>query len=150
MDLQERYEQMIFHANICLKRWNIQSVEDGRYRKSYQDMRSMILSWLNRVFMQYRTAAGEESRWRERKAIAKSLGKFMDFTVSEVNGIHITSVSIVENSRLGMTMPVLDYEKLNEQAELACKVSPPRSDTWLEPGKVGDVDFKEIEGIKFT
>lgn len=139
-NFNETMQECIIYINVCLKKWRLYSKNSGKFR-GYTDRRSMILSWLNRAYM---THYHIDKPWRHKNDMARTLGRFMDFTVYDMeDDIYITSVTVPSNSLLFEKLESIDYKEMNRRANNLVERSPSTSE-------VKHISFGEIESIKFT
>lgn len=132
------FEDEIIHANICLKRWQVEGKQTD-----WDSVRSLILTWLNRAYTRYYGSFGN-GRWRERKAISRGLADSMFFTVIRGDDIHINSIDVKDRATGGtLAFPSLDYAELNKLANARLTFNPALR-------SLDDLEFKNIQSIKFT
>jgi len=128
------FEDIIVHANICLKRWN-----DKGGNWDYEQLRGMILSWLNKAYLR---TYSNYSNWRERRAASRNLSQYMHFTY-DPKELYITSVTLrspIDGDPL--SFPLIDFTVLNKKANEAMAYTPALMD-------VNSINFETIETIKF-
>jgi hypothetical protein len=129
------FEDIVVHANICLKRW----AEKGN-GWDYQQVRSMILSWLNKAYLRIYS---NYSNWKERTAVSKNLSNYMFFTF-DPSKLYITSITVKSPTDYkDLSFPQLDYEELHKRSLQIMANTPALTE-------VKQLELKEVQSIKFN
>lgn len=145
-------EETIISANITLRKWQDDVTRNVRLFNG-EDVKSVVLSWLNKGYTQHYNSSISSLGWRDRKAVLRTISHGLryglSYTMSNDNGLHINNVTVnpafTRDSAytVKIDFPELDYEALNERTNERYRNTFPTKD-------IEAVSFRAIEQVKFN